>query len=191
MTTEIRKQIIGFDIGIRNFAYCIMEKSNDKVSIISLEKIDLECPKNDIQKIIDATLNLLDDIMYNKLNIAIPIVILIECQMTSIMKCIQTVINTYFKINSRNQSLDILTKYVSSKHKLNLIKNYENIYIRPDTIAKNQYKKNKIDSIHFAEWLIQNKYKDDINYNKLKSYKKKDDLADVFLMNIYYIESFL
>jgi len=40
--------IIGFDIGIKNFAYCILEKNDTApIKIIALENIDLQCRKNE------------------------------------------------------------------------------------------------------------------------------------------------
>ena len=92
-------QLLSFDIGIKNMAYCFSVCDNNEFKIMNLNKIDLNSNKNNIQNIIDNTIEFLDDIM-NTLEIDInsKIIILIECQMTSIMRTIQTCINTYFKL---------------------------------------------------------------------------------------------
>ena len=185
--------IIGFDIGIKNFAYCIIKKENTAVNIIALENIDLQCRKYETQKIIDAIIDLLDDIFYNqleKLN-SNKIHVIIESQMTSIMKCIQTVVNTFFKMQKKYQNINIETKYVSAKHKLNLIDKYKDKYEGHSNILNTAYRQNKIDSVHFAKWLIQNesKYYNEIIIQKFETTKKCDDLADALLMSIYFTES--
>jgi hypothetical protein len=201
--------IIGFDIGIKNFAYCILEKNaiNTRDSarftaptkILALENIDLQCRKNETQKIIDRTIDLLDDIL-NQIETSEKIHVLIESQMTSAMKSIQTVINTFFKMQKKYQSLDIETKYLSAKHKLNLIEKYSNsqahththAYIPNAVLANTSYRQNKIDSVHFAKWLLgnkENKYYNEEILNKLCKAKKQDDLADALLMSIYFAES--
>ena len=187
--------IIGFDIGIKNFAYCILEK-NANTKILALENIDLQCRKNETQKIIDRTIDLLDDILTELPTTSEKIHVLIESQMTSAMKSIQTVINTFFKMQKKYQSLDIETKYLSAKHKLNLIEKYAcataNKYIPNSVLANTSYRQNKIDSVHFAKWLLgnkENKYYNEEILNKLCKAKKQDDLADALLMSIYFAES--
>ena len=108
--------------------------------------------------------------------------------MTSIMRCIQTVINTYFKIQSKYQLLNIKTKYVSAKHKLNLIDKYKGEYDGHDKIMSNSYSQNKKDSIHFGTWILSNKYYNKDIIDKIESESKKDDYFDAALMTIYFIE---
>ena len=187
------KQIIAFDIGIKNMAYCIMQVNEDKsIFFKHLEVVNLNSGKN-IQDIIDATIELLDEIINNNLKIDtnIPLIVLIESQMTSIMRCIQTSINTYFKIIEKYEGMQITTKYLSAKHKLSLINNYKDTYIEitPKKEPINKYKKNKLDSIHFTKWLLETKYKNIIFLNYYNSIKKKDDVSDAFLMCVYYIDT--
>jgi hypothetical protein len=175
--------IISFDIGIKNLAYCIMD--SEKESIIETELIDLKCKKQNIQNIIDATLELLDDI-FSKLDTTQKIHVIIESQMISSMKAIQTVINVFFKIHKKYESLDIESKYISAKNKLSLIDKFKNEYIQDDKIMSSQYKQNKVDSIHFGTWLLIHKYPHPGLLNKIKIMKKKDDIFDAILMCIYY-----
>ena len=174
-------QLISFDIGIKNMAYCYSICNNNDFKVMNINKIDLNSNKNNIQNIINNTIEFLDDIM-TSLNIDInsKIIILIECQMTSIMRTIQTCINTYFKVISKHQNIDIDTIYVSAKHKLKIMDIY------PDIIVNDKYKQNKLDSIFYATHLLQTRFKDDNILSIINSFKKKDDLCDSFLMCIYY-----
>ena len=183
--------IISFDIGIKNMAYCIGNFINNEFKINKLEKIDLNCKNNNIQMIIDSTIEFLDYISSDFLKDE-KIIILIECQMTSKMKIIQTVINTYYKLINKYENVEIETIYLSPKHKLNLIKNY--ITQIPDSIINNKivndkYKQNKLDSIIFSKWILENIYKNDDILEYFNSLKKKDDISDALLMVIYYYES--
>jgi hypothetical protein len=180
--------LLSFDIGIKNMAYCysiIGDNDNDndnELNIKNIDKIDLNCNKNNIQAIIDNTIEFLDDLMI-KLNIEDindKLIILIECQMTSIMRNIQTCINTYFKLISKHLNLDIETVYVSPKHKLKIMDKFS------DTIASNKYKQNKLDAIYYTTHLLKTVYKNDEILTIINSHKKKDDLCDAFLMCVFY-----
>ena len=180
-------QLLSFDIGIKNMAYCfaiINDNDNDNKNEFIIKKIDninLNCNKTNIQDLIDNTIEFLDDLMI-KLNIDNneKLIILIECQMTSIMRTIQTCINTYFKIINKHLNLDIETIYVSPKHKLKIMDKFS------DTIASNKYKQNKLDSIYYTTHLLKTIYKNDEILAIINSHKKKDDLCDSFLMCVYY-----
>jgi hypothetical protein len=174
-------QLLSFDIGIKNMAYCFSVCDNNEFKIMNLNKIDLNSNKNNIQNIIDNTIEFLDDIM-NTLDIDInsKLIILIECQMTSIMRTIQTCINTYFKVIGNHQNIDIETIYVSPKHKLKLMDIYS------DTIMNDKYKQNKFDSIFYSKYLLTTTFKNDKILDIINLEKKKDDLCDAFLMCVYY-----
>lgn len=176
-------QLLSFDIGIKNMAYCIANIQDDnKFKVLKLEKVDLNSSGN-IQRLIDNTIDFLDNIINDPIiDINQRLIILIECQMTSIMRTIQTCINTYFKVVSKHQNLDIETVYVSPKHKLKLMDKY------PDIIASTKYKQNKLDSIFYTTHLLTNidEYKDIDIMNIINNNKKKDDLCDAYLMCVYY-----
>ena len=180
------KQLLSFDIGIKNMAYCfaiINENENENDLIIkAIDKIDLNCSNNNIQNIIDNTIEFLDDLMIklNLENTNDKLIILIECQMTSIMRTIQTCINTYFKLVGKHLNLDIETIYVSPKHKLKIMDKYS------DIIVSNKHKQNKLDAIYYASHLLETVYKNDEILKIINSHKKKDDLCDTFLMCVYY-----
>lgn len=181
-------QIISFDIGIKNMAYCYSDTNDNILEIKKIEKVDLNCNNKNIQNIIDNTIDFLDNIIEN-INLDKKLVVLIETQMTSIMRTIQTTINTYFKLLNKHDGIDVDTIYLSPKFKLNLINKYENEFVNNDKIYNNKYKQNKIDSILFTKWLLENKYKDEKILNYFNLIKKKDDISDSFLMIIYYYEN--
>jgi len=180
-------QLLSFDIGIKNMAYCYSIINNDnQINIININKHDLNCKKNNIQNIIDNTIEFLDTIFIDlNININEKIIILIECQMTSIMRTIQTCINTYFKIISKHQNINIETIYVSPKHKLKIMDKF------PDIIVNDKYKQNKLDAIYYATYLLNTIYKNETILNIINSHKKKDDLCDAFLMCIYYYITYI
>jgi hypothetical protein len=174
-------QLLSFDIGIKNMAYCFSICKDAEFKVIDINKIDLNSNKNNIQNIINNTIEFLDDIMSSlTIDINNKIIILIECQMTSIMRTIQTCINTYFKVIGKHQNIDIETIYVSAKHKLKIMDVY------PDNIEKDKYKQNKMDSIFYTKHLLTTTFKDEKILDIIDSFKKKDDLCDAFLMCIYY-----
>jgi hypothetical protein len=180
-------KVISFDIGIKNMAYCIAS-FKDKLEIIKLNKIDLNINNKDTtQTIIDNTIDFLDNIFHNELIIdnTESLKILIECQMTSKMKCIQTTINTYFKMISKFEGLDIETINLSAKHKLDLTKKYPDF---SNIDNKSNYRNNKINAVSFAIYLLNFKYIFNDILNIIKNQKKKDDICDALLMIFYYYE---
>jgi hypothetical protein len=181
------KQIISFDIGIVNFAYCIAVIEDNNINFKEIQKINLNCNKKNNQDIVDAIIDLLEDIT-SKIDFNYPLIVLIENQITSSMKSIQTAINTYYKLICRYENIDIQTIYLSAKHKLNLINKYKDLFVNNEIIKNDKYKQNKIDSVLFTKWLLENKYKDDNILNYYNSISKKDDICDSYLMIIYYFE---
>jgi hypothetical protein len=183
------RYIISFDIGLKNLAYCIMhQKADGTAEVRNLELVNLGCRKSDTQRIIDAVIDMLDTILYMELDSSVPLVVLIESQMTSLMKCIQTAINTFFKVTSKYNSMDVTTKYMSAKHKLNLIKRFPDFETAREPCASS-YKNNKLDSIEFAVWHLEVKAEDMKTLERIKKEKKQDDLADAYLMTLYFVET--
>jgi Poxvirus A22 protein len=174
--------IISFDIGIKNMAYCHASIINKELVLKNLNKTDLNISKKaNSQMIIDTTLEFLENLIHNELQLdpSVPLVILVESQMTSIMKCIQTTIHTFFKCIGKYEGYQINTYSLSPKHKLSFMENYQ---------GDNNYKNNKRNAISFTKELLENKYKNDDFLDIYNSTKKKDDISDAFLMVIYYYE---
>lgn len=183
-------QIIAFDVGIRNFAYCILE--NDVATktrkVVVLDVVDLGCAAKNKQGAIDAVIDLLDEMMAQHIDMNKKTVVLIEQQMTSAMKAIQVAINVYFKLNAKYHGLDVMTKYLSAKHKLALQSKYPDYVADGTKVATTKYKQNKLDGVNFGVWLIKNQLKDDDVLAKVEKMKKKDDACDSFIMTIYYAD---
>jgi len=180
-------QLLAFDIGTKNMAYCysIIDDNNNFI-INKLNKIDLNVNKySNIQKIIDNTIDFLEITINNDIiiNQNEKLIVLIECQMKSDMKTIQTVINTFFKMIGKYDGYIIETIYLSPKHKLNIINKYS------DIIKSSSYKQNKHDSIFFTKYLLENTYKNNQILDFFNNIKKKDDISDAFLMCVYYFET--
>ena len=173
--------LLSFDIGIRNMAYCYASVYNNSIDLKKLNKVDLNLKKNsNTQTIINTTIDFLDNLMDTEIDTNFPkLIVLIECQMTSIMKCIQTTINTYFKMTAKFHSAIIETIYLSPKHKLTLIQNH---------LPNCDYKKNKQEAVELTKHLLENKYQNQDFINIYNSLKKKDDVCDAFLMIIYFFE---
>ena len=128
------------------------------------------------------------------------------------MKSIQMIIYTYFlmrgRIDTQNKIERILFLSANNKLKIKLtldekettesIENKKNI--EKSIVTKNKYKKNKESAklfcAHLLESLDNNLKSEDNNLKSVdnkwldyfNNHKKKDDLADTFLMNIYQIQ---
>ena len=179
-------QYIGFDVGLRNLGYCVISNNKNVTTIEDIDCIDLGASKS-IQIITDATIEAMDHILYNVLDISKPITVLIESQMTSIMKAVQCIINTYFRVCAKYQNLNIKTSIVSASCKLGLIHSYP-AYKRPETSkAKSQYQKNKLDALDFGEWLLFHSgiiTTSEHVMAKLMQLERKTDVMDAFLMTM-------
>lgn len=183
-------KFISFDIGFKNMAVCIAS-FNTQLIFHSLNKFDLNFPKKPTsQNIIDITIDFLDHIFHHFifLDINDPLKVLIECQMTSKMKIIQTTIYSYFKMISKLESFNIDIIFLSPKHKLDLTKNYP--LFSSSSHSTNNYKNNKLNSISFATFLLNNNYSYSNLLQIIQNEKKKDDICDAFLMIIFYFEKF-
>jgi uncharacterized protein YqgV (UPF0045/DUF77 family) len=185
-------QIVSFDVGTKNFAYCVLEVDPD-TKVTHVKQLDVVSigNKRDMQGLIDACIDLLDDIVYRQLNPALPTMVLIEAQMTAVMKCVQTAINTFFKVTAKYGSSDVQTKYLSARHKLTLMNHYTDYTPSraKDTGAMSKYKQNKVDSVDLATWILRDKEQDHATLQKIMGMKKKDDATDAYLMALYYAKT--
>jgi len=79
-------QLLSFDVGTKNLAYCIANIQDDRTfKVINLQKVDLNCSGKNIQKLIDNTIELLDIIINDPIiDTSQKLIVLIECQMTSV-----------------------------------------------------------------------------------------------------------
>lgn len=198
-------QVVSFDVGIKHFAYCIMHEwasgtaegtASQTSTARRVERLEIvtlaDSKRATTQDLVSSCIELLDTIYYQQLREDVPVVVLIECQMTSKMKCIQTVINCFFKMIAKYNGADITTRYLSAKHKLSIVSKYKdfpgNLVATEPGTATSGYKKNKQDSVAFALWLLEHKEQDVATMEIIQKAKKKDDLTDAYLMCIYHAD---
>lgn len=171
------QQILSFDIGIRNLAYCIL----DDKKIIGWSKVDLGCKKHDMQGLVNAMIDVLDTIVDTEIDLAKPLTVLIEQQMTAVMKCLQTAINVYFKVLKKYKpEIQVETQYVSAKLKLKMIGSFPEFVSLNTESKKTKYEQNKADSVTFTKWFLTSKDPDSVAIDILTDHKKADDLCDAF-----------
>lgn len=184
--------IISFDVGLRNLAYIVIEWNETLGThhIVKWEKVDLGFSKYDIQKVLDSLLDVLDQLYYHQsFGASEKIVVLIEHQMTAVMKQLQTAINMYFKVVAKYSCTTITTHYISPKLKLKIANEFPD-YSNVDTRSSSKYKQNKLDSVNLCKWLLENKYTDKEQLENLNRYKKKDDLSDVYLQALGWMSAY-
>jgi hypothetical protein len=228
---------IGWDIGIKNLAYCVIEKNDDSEKIIDFNIINLiedsltnnykccclnkngkeckakvkYCDKNDTTKVYcnkhylenkelvkmkliktkkvkDYSLNYIGRELFKKLD-ENPLFlkcdnIIIENQpvlKNPTMKSVQIMLYSYFLIKNKNINEILL---INASNKLKVYKGNLEIEDKNkiDSI-KDKYRKNKTLAIIHCSYFIKNT----IYYDFFMINKKKDDLADAYLMSKYLI----
>lgn len=187
---------ISFDIGVKNLALCILEHSDDKLSIIDWRVISLADSKKEFKG-----MDLISDVVYAELdnivgclqgiNVDFIDKVIIENQpsnLNGVMKIIQMLIYGYFSLlkhwdNKVGEVILINAVHKLQNHEFVPSSKMQATYTsKPD--RREKYKLNKQDSIEICKHYI----KDD---NKLisifQTHKKKDDLADTCIQTISYI----
>lgn len=108
------------------------------------------------------------------------------------MKSIQMIIYSYFlmrsKVDKKRDDIRIMFLLATNKLKVNFDNESKNGIINEiNTKHKDKYKRRKESAMKFAEYFIgEEKYQIDNKWMDIfQSHKKKDDLADTFLMNVY------
>jgi len=172
-------QIISFDIGIKNLAMCILNYENSIPEIKVWKKIDLCCRKSDASGLVDSLSKFLDTVVQEHMIQDVDTYIIIENQMTAVMKCLQTGINMYFKVMKNILNTNINTVYINPKLKLKLVDFFED-YKSNAEVKSQKYKQNKVDSVDLTKWILTNKFKDQDSLNFFMSNSKTDDLADCY-----------
>jgi hypothetical protein len=190
--------ILSFDIGIKNLAYCIMYKNEDKT--ISIKKWEVIQLLTDDEKCKNFSLNEITKRLYTRLNseldeYAITEVLLENqpCMKNPMMKSIQMIIYGYFQYQSILLERTIKNiALVSASNKLKVGKNFNEINNSENIVKiKSKYTRNKKLAIEYTNWILKNRVTKYDELNKFfNDHKKKDDLADAFLQGLYYIDKF-
>tara|TARA_B100000401_G_scaffold364272_1_gene262241 strand:- start:676 stop:1266 length:591 start_codon:yes stop_codon:yes gene_type:complete len=188
--------ILSFDIGIKNLAYCILDKDEDnKLSIIKWDIIKL---LEDNEKCKGFPLDELTKRLYKQLNshfYSYNITkVLLENQpvlKNPVMKSVQMIVFSFFQYQAILLAREINTiKLINASNKLKVGKTFTEINNNEDIIKiKSKYTRNKKFAIEYTYKILQDRIE---NFETLIEYfkenKKRDDLADAFLQGIYYID---
>ena len=188
--------ILSFDIGIKNLAYCILDKDEDnKLSIIKWDIIKL---LEDNEKCKGFPLDELTKRLYKQLNshfYSYNITkVLLENQpvlKNPVMKSVQMIVFSFFQYQAILLAREINTiKLVNASNKLKVGKTFTEINNNEDIIKiKSKYTRNKKFAIEYTYKILEDRIE---NFETLIEYfkenKKRDDLADAFLQGMYYID---
>ena len=152
--------ILSFDIGIKNLAYCIMYKNENKT--ITIEKWDIIQLLNDDEKCKNFSLNEITNRLYTKLNSELDdhdiTEVLLEnqpCMKNPMMKSIQMIIYGYFQYQTVLLGRTIQNiALVSASNKLKVGKNFHEINNSEDIVKiKSKYTRNKKLAIEYTNWI--------------------------------------
>ena len=187
--------VIGWDIGIKNLAYCVVEIKNEKFKILDWNIIDLrsenqiegkkKCAKISLK---DLSRSLYENLEANKIFKKFDYII-IENQpvlKNPTMKSIQMILYSYFAFKSLKLKdfKDLILMNASNKMKV-YTKPIDKTLTEKIDKLKSKYSRNKKLSILHSE-LILGEHSTNDWLDFFKSNKKKDDLADAFLMCMYF-----
>lgn len=170
-------KIIGFDIGVKNLAYCIF----DDIKIEKWKILDISGEKdfNSTSKRLIQTLH--DEFPEPEFDI-----ILIEnqpVQKNPVMKSIQMILYTYFQIQIYQSGKACEVKLIAASNKLKL----KHIPIDYQNKSKSDYKNNKLKAIACAHNYLKSQEASWKSF--FEACKKKDDLSDSMLCIVHYLES--
>lgn len=186
---------ISFDIGVKNLALCILNHTEETLSIIDWRVISLADSKKQFKGmdlISDSVFAELDNIVgsLQGMNIEYIDKVIIENQpsnLNGVMKIIQMLIYGYFSLLKHwdNKVGDVVL--INAIHKLqnhDFVPSSKTLPTTNKPDRREKYKLNKQDSIEICKHYI----KDDEKLMSLfQSNKKKDDLADTCIQTISYI----
>lgn len=180
-------KVLSIDVGIKNLAYCIIEKNENDFNILSWDIIKLgdniKCKKLTLYDISKELFEILD-----KIHIFMTVdEVLIENQPSfknPTMKSIAVLLYSFFHIRGivdkqkTNSNINSI-KFISPSNKLKI-----GTAVKKD-LSNNESKKYRLTketSIKYCLSIISEEEK-----NILNKYKKKDDLCDAFLQGFQYM----
>ena len=181
--------ILSFDIGIKNLAFCLFQYDLES-SYINFDIIEWDV----INLILDGDKNLDHDTLFIQLNerfgdtkIDYVVVENQPAMKNPIMKTIQVMVYSYFKQMQLLHNKDILdVKMCNASNKIRYGKKIiPSTEIELKTPESNSYKRNKEAAIAYTLYLLNLNNKND-NISFFKTFKKKDDLADTLLQGLYF-----
>lgn len=172
-------KVLSFDIGVRNLSYC----ASCDGKIDRWELCDFGGQK-DFSETSKALIALLHDSFPDPEWDAV----LIENQpvmKNPVMKSIQMIVYSYFSIQSYQHGSGCDVRLVSASNKLK-VKHSKDLKF-DEVCSSSKYKTNKIKAIAYARSYLE--LQEERWRTTFDNHKKKDDLADSFLMTIHYFEN--
>lgn len=174
------KNVLSFDCGLKNLAYCLVEDVNTSDKEFAVRLWETFSLKGDTLK--DCVTSLHQELKSREWMLHVDH-IAIEAQISSNsqMKMISHVLQMYFLCMRPTENLT--THFISPKSKFKCT----NVPEPPGLVAG--HNKNKKIAIEMAKkMLASNKDKNGLAY--LMSHKKQDDLADSYLQGCYFLRTF-
>lgn len=172
--------VISFDVGIKNLAYCILNKETK--TVIDWNVIQICENTKDLGEISNGMIDALDEIMgfveYEKLYV------LIENQpamKNPTMKSVQIMLYTYYVMMRKKMMVDIRIDFVSASRKLKYM-----MQAYPDMDkSEKSYKMNKVNAVNYTRYYLE-KEDDQEHLQFFNKHKKKDDLSDALIQALAY-----
>ena len=179
-------KVLSFDIGTKNLSYCIIDyKSVESYDILDWNVLDIstKSKKKNIYLLAENIITIFDT--YDIFKSVDSVIIENQpCMKNPAMKSIQIIVFTYFMMHKKTTNIQNVI-LVSPKTKFNCYSGPEDI-ICVDHL-KSAYSRRKKKAIICCNYIINNTAT--INKKWMEVFaktKKKDDLADSFLLNLTY-----
>tara|TARA_B110000027_G_C16041664_1_gene265691 strand:- start:260 stop:949 length:690 start_codon:yes stop_codon:yes gene_type:complete len=206
--------ILGWDIGIKNLSYCLVEytgNSNQPIEdvytnckiklwgIVDLLETDISLPKNKQKKCKDLKLieigrtikNKFDEISaFNTVDYVV-----IENQpvlKNPTMKSIQIMVFSYFLFKEQDPTLHTITDIclLNANNKMKVYKgDIDGDVLEKITKLKSKYSQNKKLAIVHTNLILDNLQESPVFIDMFNKSKKKDDYADSYLMTLFFISN--
>lgn len=178
------KRIIAFDVGIKNLAYCDMNFDDQEETINRLESLSLTGDAKHLDLLARSLFDTLQHQFPPDLRFDLVMIENQPVKINPVMKSIQMMIYSFFVM--RHDKVKLVA--ASNKTKmLNLLEADTVQNITEQLTLSSKYANTKRMSILIADHLLAKA--DSAVHAKFKASKKKDDLADAYLMCCFYKNS--
>lgn len=190
--------LIAFDVGVKNLSYCVLDDS----SVISWNIINVsdgidEKSSKDFHTIAEALFSKLDS-HFSDVDVSHVVIENQPVYKNPTMKSIQMMLYSFFAMRNLKREHNIKLSFIAASTKVKYAERVlkENC---PDDLnelkkTKNKYAYNKKSAVHCVKLMIESSSEihfDDHLVTRFSDSKKKDDLADAFLLALVHKEKVL